>query len=584
MAFSGIPSRITADIGTTGGLALDSSVLAVDANLDRFTFAADRLLVDGSAVTQPVSAVSLPLPTGAATSLNQGVEIASLASIDGKLAPLGPALAAGSMPVTIASDQSPIKTDIAFGTQSVGNSSVATLTAGTTFTGAWENVTDYAIIAFSLFSDQASAVNGLSTQWSSDGSNVDVIDNSDVFAGAGRAFSLSVRAKFFRIVYTNGPVNQATFRLTTIYHKTGTGLISRPMTQNLTDNNYAQTVRSAVNAKLPSGSYKALSMGQTVSVDALSVVIASDQSAIPVTFIGSGINIEEWGGVATTLGQKVMAASVPVVLASDEVVPISAASLPLPTGASTSALQSTANSSLSSIDGKLGSLGQKLMAGSAPVVLASDHSPVNVNGSIANGAAGNPAPVMIGAYDGANVQSLRSENVLGTPSLAVMMTPRVARLSELGFAFQCSVEPNMAVGGAENPALLLRNPGGSGRRLYLNKIQFVFFSSATAGGILIRCYTGPTVTTAGTAATIVSKYFRTSPTAPVATAFTASTISVTGTRFDSMRVGGTNVPVDSVREYDLSVILDPGQDILITGNPSANNRVLAIVADWVEVV
>lgn len=56
--------------------------------------------------------------------------------------------------------------------------------------------------------------------------------------------------------------------------------------------------------------------------------------------------------------------------------PISAASLPLPTGAATSANQTTANSSLSSIDGKFGSLGQKAMAGSAPVVIASDQSAI----------------------------------------------------------------------------------------------------------------------------------------------------------------------------------------------------------------
>jgi len=49
--------------------------------------------------------------------------------------------------------------------------------------------------------------------------------------------------------------------------------------------------------------------------------------------------------------------------------PISAAALPLPSGASTSALQTTGNSSLSSIDGKLPALGQALAAASVPVVL-----------------------------------------------------------------------------------------------------------------------------------------------------------------------------------------------------------------------
>ena len=43
--------------------------------------ASSALKVDGSAVTQPVSATSLPLPTGAATSANQSTEITSLATI-----------------------------------------------------------------------------------------------------------------------------------------------------------------------------------------------------------------------------------------------------------------------------------------------------------------------------------------------------------------------------------------------------------------------------------------------------------------------------------------------------------------------
>lgn len=48
----------------------------------------------------------------------------------------------------------------------------------------------------------------------------------------------------------------------------------------------------------------------------------------------------------------------------------------LPTGASTLAAQNTGNASLSSIDGKLNSLGQKTMTGSVPVTIASDQSAV----------------------------------------------------------------------------------------------------------------------------------------------------------------------------------------------------------------
>jgi hypothetical protein len=53
----------------------------------------------------------------------------------------------------------------------------------------------------------------------------------------------------------------------------------------------------------------------------------------------------------------------------------------LPTGASTSALQLLGNASLASIDSKLNTLGQKLMAGSVPVTIASDQTPLSVTQS-----------------------------------------------------------------------------------------------------------------------------------------------------------------------------------------------------------
>lgn len=70
------------------------------------------------------------------------------------------------------------------------------------------------------------------------------------------------------------------------------------------------------------------------------------------------------------VGQDDMAGSLPVVIASDQsAVPVSAASLPLPSGAATSAKQDTGNTSVGSIDTKTPALGQALAAASVPVVL-----------------------------------------------------------------------------------------------------------------------------------------------------------------------------------------------------------------------
>lgn len=56
-------------------------------------------------------------------------------------------------------------------------------------------------------------------------------------------------------------------------------------------------------------------------------------------------------------------------VSSSNPLPVVNASLPLPSGASTSAKQDTTNASLSSIDGKVPALGQALAAASVPVVL-----------------------------------------------------------------------------------------------------------------------------------------------------------------------------------------------------------------------
>ena len=86
------------------------------------------------------------------------------------------------------------------------------------------------------------------------------------------------------------------------------------------------------------------------------IVEISNSSAIPVS---EEANITKWGGTATTLGQKAMASSVPVVFANDQ------AAIPISTA-------STLDVDLDSVSGAAITLGQKVMTTSLPVVLASD--------------------------------------------------------------------------------------------------------------------------------------------------------------------------------------------------------------------
>ena len=111
---------VTANIGTTNGLALDitvdsllkpsSTLSAVSTITNTVTVKADTLVnqtnafkVDGSAVTQPVSVVSLPLPIGAATE-------STLSALSAKFSALGQTTMAASVPVVLASNHSDIVT------------------------------------------------------------------------------------------------------------------------------------------------------------------------------------------------------------------------------------------------------------------------------------------------------------------------------------------------------------------------------------------------------------------------------------------------------------------------------------------
>ena len=127
-----------------------------------------------------------------------------------------------------------------------------------------------------------------------------------------------------------------------------TGAIVAPATAgNQTTGNAALTTIATTTANIPA-------KGSATSANSLPVVIASDQSGLPLPTGASTAANQSAGNaslvtVATNTanipakGSATSANSTPVVIASDQ------GALPLPTGASTSALQTTGNTSLTTI-------------------------------------------------------------------------------------------------------------------------------------------------------------------------------------------------------------------------------------------
>lgn len=215
----------TAASGSVYGLLTDTSgVLQINGTVATGGAGTQPVrLIDGtltsvSAVTPGVGATNLGKAEDAAhTTGDVGVMVLGVRNDDGT--PL-----AGSngdyIPVTTDSTGA-LRIDMN-GTGSTNNSSTATLTANSVFTGTSDDTINYNEIRVSVFSDQVSATNGLSIQQSSNGTNWDITDTYTISASTGSTFAIPRQARYVRVVYTNGGVNQTTFRLATILNRIGT--------------------------------------------------------------------------------------------------------------------------------------------------------------------------------------------------------------------------------------------------------------------------------------------------------------------------------------------------------------------------
>lgn len=333
------PWITTANIGTTGGLALDATltggtqqaialgavttaapVYTTGTNNKLSLNTAGGLRVDGSGVTQPVS----------------GTFWQATQPVNG----------------TVAATQSGV-----WGARITGNAG-AILDAATS-----QNVATPAnglAVLAEFNTTPATITSGNSSPLQLTASGKLIVDGSQVTQPVSVASLPLPTGAATSALQTTGNTSLATIATNT------TGVVVAQA--STTAGQSGQLVQGAVTTANPT-----YTTGQT---DPLSLTTAGALRTDNTSWLGS---------TAPTVGQKTMANSVPVVLASDEsTLPISAASLPLPTGAATSALQTTANTSLAAIDAGIpAALGQTTMSASMPVVIASDQTPVPVTFSTA---------------------------------------------------------------------------------------------------------------------------------------------------------------------------------------------------------
>ena len=196
------------------------------------------------------------------------------------------------------------------------NSSAATLGVSGVFTGTLTDVTKYGSVSVQVFADEDSATDGLSFEWSTDGgSNWDVQDQHSITGNQAEQFIIPRGADSFRIVYTNGTTGQGAFRLETILNPWPVSGEVEELDVMLDSKDLALTTRSVIAGETPGGAF----------------------INVQVSTAGNfKVDVEELAGNAISLNTGTRDAGTQrVTIATDDLVPISAASLPLPTGAAT---------------------------------------------------------------------------------------------------------------------------------------------------------------------------------------------------------------------------------------------------------
>jgi len=141
------------------------------------------------------------------------------------------------------------------GKVSTDNSSSTPLGAGATFTGTAEDVSDYACIYLQVYSDQASASDGLVIEYSTDGTNFDSDDSFTISADESEFYTLPPQARYMRVRYTNGATPQTVFRLQISLKHTYAIPSSHRLDANLSNQDDAELVRAVITGEDENGDF-----------------------------------------------------------------------------------------------------------------------------------------------------------------------------------------------------------------------------------------------------------------------------------------------------------------------------------------
>jgi len=434
-----------------------------------------------------VDVLSSALPAGAATET-------TLAALEAKIPALGPAVAASSLPVAMATDQ--------IAKVSALNSTTTPLLASATWTGAGEDVVQYGNITVTVYSDAASATKGLKLYASPDNVTWYLTDEYTVPAATAVSIQLFPQMRYFKAAFTNDGVAQTAFVLETTFRSIYTKPSSHRIGDSIKADDDAELVAAVITGQTTGGgggfvNVKVTPSGAMIS-EVTGTVAATQSGTWNITNVTGTVSLPTGAATETTLAaldtkagsidtklvttasglkvdgsavtQPISAAALPLpagaatettldalntkvvttangikVDGSAVTQPVSAASLPLPTGAAT-------ETTLAAMSAKLpAALGQTTAAGSVSVVLASNQGTV-------------PVAQIAKAKANAPVRNDYASTNVTTSAYVELVASMTSAATEIEIFDSSGQDLLLAVGAAGDEVDQMRIfPGGNGR-------------------------------------------------------------------------------------------------------------------------
>lgn len=175
------------------------------------------------------------------------------------------------------------------------NSSVAQLDAYGTFVGIGVDVSQYSSVAVSIHSDKDSALDGMTFEFSQNGTDWDDTYNFnlEIVSSQTRRFQFPVTAQYFRVNYTNGTETTTQFRVQTLLHRENILTSIHRIEDVVRKDRSAQIVKSAIIAQREGASVQDFypvqaDVSGNLKVTTVGSDIPSDPSAFVLRFCENG--------------------------------------------------------------------------------------------------------------------------------------------------------------------------------------------------------------------------------------------------------------------------------------------------------